>query len=300
MQDLGTLKGSQYSRASAINNSGQVVGTSEKVQYSGNQTTTTDTAFLWQKGKMTSLGTLGGKNSSATAINDLGQVVGTADTKTSGGHVFLWDSTHGMQDLGTLFGTGIPVEPLGINAASQIVGTGGLGLGQAWLWQNGVMQDLNNLIPAGSGWVLESATAINGSGQIVGWGQMNGYPNLHGFLLTPSTTAALAQPATSTQTMSTAASLQPTASILGHGVAGAAFMVSGQPVPPTGAIIVSAVPSAPSFTGMTSVQQHSSDPSSSALAPRADSRQGLDQVFADLDSPFADPLGIELAVARLS
>jgi hypothetical protein len=45
------------------------------------------------------------------------------------------------------------------------------------------LQDLNNLIPAGSGWVLNHASAINKSGQIAGFGTINGAN--HGFLLTP-------------------------------------------------------------------------------------------------------------------
>jgi hypothetical protein len=36
------------------------------------------------------------------------------------------------------------------------------------------MIDLNSLLPAGSGWVLESADAINDAGQIVGYGSFNG------------------------------------------------------------------------------------------------------------------------------
>jgi probable HAF family extracellular repeat protein len=197
MQNLRALTGGSESAARAINNSGQVVGYSEKIQYplgkKGGQPSITFTAVLWQNGKITSLGTLGGANSSATAINDLGQVVGTSDTKTSTGHAFFWDSTHGMQDLST------PGEPLGINGAGQIVGSGA---GHAFLWQNGVTQDLNSLIPAGSGWGLASATAINGSGQIVGYGWFHGYQ--HGYLLTPSmsTTTTLARPATSVPTYS--------------------------------------------------------------------------------------------------
>jgi probable HAF family extracellular repeat protein len=192
MQNLGTLPGDIGSGATAINNSSQVVGISTKVHTTRKTQTYTDTAFLWQNGNMISLGTLGGQNSDAYAINDLGQVVGTADTKTSFGHAFLWDSTHGMKDLG------FQGSPKGINAAGQIVGTMGGGGGEAFLWQNGVLQDLNTLIPTGSGWVLQWATAINGSGQIVGWGTINnGY--VHGFLLTPSTTiTALAQPAANT------------------------------------------------------------------------------------------------------
>jgi probable HAF family extracellular repeat protein len=196
-QDLGTLGKDQTSAATAINNLGQVVGISTLVQPNPDPLppSTTDTAFLWQNRKMISLGTLGGQNSDAYAINDLGQVVGTADIghrRGGVGHAFLWDSTHGMQDLG--FGG----QPLSINAAGQIVGTMGGGGGDAFLWQNGVLQDLNTLIPAGSGWVLQGATGINGSGQIVGWGTINGYPNVHGFLLTPSTTiTAPAQPAMS-------------------------------------------------------------------------------------------------------
>lgn len=53
----------------------------------------------------------------------------------------------------------------------------------AFLYSNGQMQDLNALIPLNSGWVLQSASGINDTGQIVGFGTLNGV--LTGFLLTP-------------------------------------------------------------------------------------------------------------------
>ena len=45
------------------------------------------------------------------------------------------------------------------------------------------MTDLNSRLPAGSGWVLEAATAINDSGEIVGWGRNNGLR--HAYRLSP-------------------------------------------------------------------------------------------------------------------
>jgi probable HAF family extracellular repeat protein len=51
-----------------------------------------------------------------------------------------------------------------------------------WTKQKG-MQDLNNLIPPKSGWVLEYAASINNRGQITGSGTING--ETHAFLLTP-------------------------------------------------------------------------------------------------------------------
>ncbi len=45
------------------------------------------------------------------------------------------------------------------------------------------MQDLNSLIPAGSGWALSVARDINDAGQIVGEGVINGQQRA--FLLTP-------------------------------------------------------------------------------------------------------------------
>ena len=38
---------------------------------------------------------------------------------------------------------------------------------------NGVMNDLNDLIPAGSGWELVTAFGINDAGQIAGTGVIN-------------------------------------------------------------------------------------------------------------------------------
>ncbi|TKJ37243.1 hypothetical protein CEE37_14110 [candidate division LCP-89 bacterium B3_LCP] len=55
----------------------------------------------------------------------------------------------------------------------------------AFVWEDGVMTDLNTLIPSGSGWTLKSASDINNAGQIVCWGEA---PNgqYHGCLLTPN------------------------------------------------------------------------------------------------------------------
>jgi hypothetical protein len=61
--------------------------------------------------------------------------------------------------------------------------SGGGGGGRAFLWEGGVMRDLNALIPEGSGWRLVRAQAINERGQITGLGILNG--EFRAFLLTP-------------------------------------------------------------------------------------------------------------------
>jgi hypothetical protein len=55
--------------------------------------------------------------------------------------------------------------------------------GRAFIYQGGVMTDLNNLIPGGSGWFLKTGYGINDSGLIVGDGTFNGAHRA--FLLTP-------------------------------------------------------------------------------------------------------------------
>jgi probable HAF family extracellular repeat protein len=192
--DLGTLGGAT-SRANAINNLGQVVGTADLPSgvhhaflITPQDTTGDGLPDVWFRDDdnngvndlMTDLGTLGGPNSEARGINDLGQVVGRADSSTAAGsfRAFVWDSATGMQNLGTF---GLPVNPSGLNSGSEanainnhgeVVGTvyslwqGMLNNGmQGFRWspQNGV----NLLGPMYSG-TARQATGINDAGQIVG------------------------------------------------------------------------------------------------------------------------------------
>jgi probable HAF family extracellular repeat protein len=188
MQDLGILPGGTHSFAGGINDSGQVVGYSDTVGTRG-----FGHAFLWQNGAMTDLGTLPGDGDSyANGINNSGQVVG--ESRGDPSHAFLWDAVHGMQDLGTL---GRNASAYGINSNGQVVGRSevfdpsfGDYVDHAFVWQNGTMSDLNNLIPPGSGLTLFEATAINNAGQIVGGGIHNNQDRA--FLLTPDSSAITA------------------------------------------------------------------------------------------------------------
>jgi probable HAF family extracellular repeat protein len=181
MQQLGALGGT-HSYACGINASTQVVGKAYLED-------STYHAFLWEEEVMHDLGTLGGPYSWAYGINASGEVVGWASDPSDDSRAFLWlpapayGLPAGMHDLGTL--GGLYSHANGINASGYIVGAARTASDQhhASLWHSGVMYDLNDLLPVGSGWELISASAINDRGQIVGSGSING--ETHAFLLTP-------------------------------------------------------------------------------------------------------------------
>jgi probable HAF family extracellular repeat protein len=170
MNAIGTLPDGDSSIAHAINNPGQVVGRSA--------ISTDDPpehpyhAFLYSRGVMTDLGTLGGLFSYATAINDAGAIVGEAGTGV------LWPSGHfvphaflfvdgAMQDLGAFGGEFAGSQAHDINNRGQIVGASDTGADvRAFLYEGGTMLDLNALIDPAEGWTIVNAQGINDVQQI--------------------------------------------------------------------------------------------------------------------------------------
>ena len=139
---------------------------------------------------MTDLGTLGGRWSTAWDINDLGQVVGGSDTPTGSCalpdgivqtdyHAVLWEGGV-IRDLQP--NDCSPTIAYGINNSGHVVGGidscnfdglgGYCGPVSAFLYSNGVMTDLNDLVP---GLGLWTASGINDLGQIVANGNDGAY-----------------------------------------------------------------------------------------------------------------------------
>jgi probable HAF family extracellular repeat protein len=175
--DLGTLGGSS-SGTNAINNSGQIVGWSYTAEAPWFH------AVIWNAGSMTPVPTLGGTYSNVYGQNELGHVVGWSNVAgDASSHGYLY-ADGVLTEMGTLGGANSLAS--GISDSGEIVGRAQVadGTDHAAKWVGGVAQDLNNLIPAGSGWELQYAAGVNDFGKIVGWGQVGG--ERHGFLLTPS------------------------------------------------------------------------------------------------------------------
>jgi probable HAF family extracellular repeat protein len=172
VQELPPLPGDTSSAATAINDLGQVVGISGTCDRAVGRFSAAH-AVLWQDGKPADIGNLGGVAwNTPTAINHRGQVVGFSDLPgdESGApnfHAFLWTSSGGIRDLGTLPGDLLSLA-FGINDLGQVVGQSiGAGGSRAFLWENGVMTDLNTIVPPGS-LNLVYANDINASGEIAG------------------------------------------------------------------------------------------------------------------------------------
>ena len=130
-------------------------------------------ALLWPwHGVARILPTIGGGSATATALNNNGQVVGTSATSTGAEEGFLL-SNGTMTDLGGNF------SPAAVNDGGVIVG------GQ-FVYSNGTLQNLNTLIPAGSGYQIRNATGINDNGQIVANADDTATGQNHALLLTPN------------------------------------------------------------------------------------------------------------------
>ena len=169
--DLGTLPGFVASTATAINNSGQIVGSSfGLITFGGNRSPLPGDSFLYSGGSMTDLGVA---NTQANAINQAG-VVAVAPalnliTFTSD-HSFLYNGGT-VQDIGTL--GGLESYAAGINNNRQVVGWANTQSGNqhAFLYTNSGMSDLGTL----AGWNSSFATAINDQGEVVGYGLGPGF-----------------------------------------------------------------------------------------------------------------------------
>lgn len=172
-QSLGTLPSFTQSFGFGINNSGEVVGNS------GNGDGV-EVAFLYADGVMQGLGTLpGDSNSSALNINNLGQVTGQSWGGSAGDYnAFIYNPGTGlMTALGDVPGAGSAglQTPTGINDSGEIVGSDIVGSnGYAFLYSDGSMYNLADLIANNSGWVLGTPIGINDSGEIVGYGTYDG------------------------------------------------------------------------------------------------------------------------------
>ena len=195
ISDLGTLpEGGYESWANAVNSKGQVIGWATTTVPDANSMAapgflpTQTRAFLWQKGAMQDLGTLGtGTDAIAQFINQRGQIVGWSYTGgtpppaclfTQATDSFIWDEKNGMTDLGNLGGT--CVIATGINNDGVVIGdnVNDQPLQRAFIWKNGVIQDLGGSI----GGLETGAEGINDYGQVAGFATLEGEVLFHAAL----------------------------------------------------------------------------------------------------------------------
>jgi probable HAF family extracellular repeat protein len=186
--DLGSLGDpSDCSNALAVNDHGEIVGTSENGRVDPFTDVLQIRAVRWKDGQIKNLGTFGGNHSFASAINNRGQIVGfalnavpddfslfdvffggpSAGTQT---RAFLWENGH-KRDLKTLGGP--DADAVFINERGQVAGfsytnsisnaTTGFPTVDPFLWDHGKMLDLGTL-----GGNVGFPTGLNSRGQVIG------------------------------------------------------------------------------------------------------------------------------------
>ncbi len=175
IRELPPLGDDTASAATAINDRGQVAGISGICSQAVGELSAIHTVIWEPDGTITDLGSLGGVAwNTAMAMNERGDVVGFANAEGTepptdfNYRAFLWTRQLGrMKDLGTLDGD-TRAQALGINERRQVVGfSRGAGF-RGFIWEDGVMTDLNRLIASGSRDTIIIAGDINDFGVITG------------------------------------------------------------------------------------------------------------------------------------
>jgi probable HAF family extracellular repeat protein len=182
------------SAATAINDEGQVVGISGDCDQAVGRFSARH-AVLWDKnGKVTEIPNLGGTTwHTPMAINERGDVVGFSNPAGPGdpegdfiAHAFFWSNGAAVaEDLDVLDGDAFS-QAMAINAQGQVVGVsfGGANGPRAFLWKDGVLTNLNDLVDIVPD-VLLSAQDINDAGQITGRVRDDATGQILAFVATP-------------------------------------------------------------------------------------------------------------------
>lgn len=189
--DLGAL-GSLYTKAYGANSSGVVVGEALISVFGDSYAV----PFIYENGLMTKLAPGNYISGSAWAINDAGVIAGWESfNDDTWGDTFLYDGLN-WSVLPDVPGKAHSI-PTSINEAGDTVGYAfgewvntpccGLmwsnAIHRACLGKDGQHKNLNDLIHAGSGWLLTRANGINNNGWIVGTGVKDSQSRA--FLLVP-------------------------------------------------------------------------------------------------------------------
>jgi probable HAF family extracellular repeat protein len=167
MVDLGPDLGTAHSWAADINDLGQVTG------WRGPGSFLSGSAYVWQNGAVIDIGFIpGGTYGNGQAINNQGQVVVTGrpegpDVVT---HTYLWQ--HGTWTGPIMRDDCESCQGTDINDTGVVVGRCRLAATGTWfgfVWSDGELRDLNDLLPWDWEPVIETAYAINASGQIAAY-----------------------------------------------------------------------------------------------------------------------------------
>jgi probable HAF family extracellular repeat protein len=196
-QQLAAFPGDDAAYALGINDNGDVVGGSGGcgVPDEQNLPVLARHAVLWRNGAVFDLGGLGGvMNNYAVGINNAGQIAGQSDPPGDATtYAVLWQNG-AITPLYPLPGD-VSTEFGDINAKGQVVGASCdvNSNCRAFLWDHGVMIDLNRLIPPGSPLYLTYAEGINDRGEIAGSAFDKSNPNeIPAFLAIPAPAAQIA------------------------------------------------------------------------------------------------------------
>ncbi|HEY7290969.1 MAG TPA: hypothetical protein VH583_14115 [Vicinamibacterales bacterium] len=176
VNELRLLPPDTSSAATAINDSGQIVGISGICDQAVGRATA-KRAVLWNRGEPMEIPNIGGAGwNTPMAINQHGDVVGFLgqpgdDPNSPRLRAFLWTRERGTQNLGTLPGDDYS-EAHGINERRQVVGVSctdpTLVSCRAFIWENGLMTDLNDVGKPADGAELINGQDINDFGVVTG------------------------------------------------------------------------------------------------------------------------------------
>jgi probable HAF family extracellular repeat protein len=163
--------------AASVNASGAVAGQVRMFDENGGHFR----AAIWQNGQVTAIPSFGGDeyNNYASDLNDSGAVVGASMGEDDLMHAFRW-SNGVLTDLGRFAGDQYAAAT-SINNAGRIVGLSTTG---TFVWDNGQLSSLSNVLGPNSGLFPAAAVSINNGGKIAcqAWSTSNTWV---GAVLTP-------------------------------------------------------------------------------------------------------------------